>query len=48
MQNMKLLAGAGKDGATRKKLELASGAILQYVGHVVPRPDCFSLSSLIH
>ena len=27
----------GKDGATRKKLELASGAILQYVGHVVPR-----------
>ncbi|CAE7158191.1 unnamed protein product [Symbiodinium pilosum] len=24
----------GKDGATRKKLELASGAILQYVGHV--------------
>ena len=25
----------GKDGATRKKLELASGAILQYVGHVV-------------
>jgi len=23
----------GKDGATRKKLELASGAILQYVGH---------------
>lgn len=24
----------GKEGATRKKLELASGAILQYVGHV--------------
>ncbi|CAK0844390.1 unnamed protein product [Prorocentrum cordatum] len=24
----------GKDGATRKKLEMASGAILQYVGHV--------------
>merc|ERR1712048_1081828 len=23
----------GKEGATRKKLELASGAILQYVGH---------------
>jgi len=24
----------GKDGATRKKLELASGSILQYVGHI--------------
>merc|ERR1719231_1999312 len=24
----------GKEGATRKKLELAAGAILQYVGHV--------------
>merc|ERR1719183_1368090 len=24
----------GKEGATRKKLELTSGAILQYVGHV--------------
>ncbi|CAK0832649.1 unnamed protein product, partial [Prorocentrum cordatum] len=24
----------GKEGATRKKLELASGAVLQYVGHV--------------
>merc|ERR1719468_846174 len=24
----------GKEGATRKKLEIASGAILQYVGHV--------------
>ena len=34
---MKLLSRAGKDGATRKKLELASGAILQYVGHVAPR-----------
>merc|ERR1712157_707376 len=24
----------GKEGSTRKKLELAAGAILQYVGHV--------------
>merc|ERR1719274_384810 len=31
----------GKEGATRKKLELAAGAILQYVGHV-----CFIAGTL--
>lgn len=34
MRDEEVSYALGKDGSTRKKLELASGAILQYVGHV--------------
>merc|ERR1719226_318225 len=34
LRDEELSYALGKDGATRKKLELASGAILQYVGYV--------------
>merc|ERR1719277_2288825 len=42
MRDEEVSYALGKDGATRKKLELASGAILQYVGHVAFVAGVFS------